>query len=152
MSLADQPMSPEEKREFAKDVLRELFQEVTASKPQPVGSIDSRPIYERTERKPEEYKGDPPTGANGKPANLFSIDRRCQIKGCNIPLQVRRVPNVVWQEDDQRTGGQLIYQWSDVKYFVVCSKHSGVPPLYWDERGRYLEKPHRTIAPRIAEG
>ena len=142
------PMTAEERREFGISILRDLLEGVV-SPAQPVGSVDPRPPYERQKRKVEEYKGDIPTGTGNKPVNDFTIDRWCEI--CHTPIQVKRVTNSVFQQDDHLQGGQIVWLKDDVKAFALCPLCSPVVPLYWDEHGRYLEKPRKTIG-REPEG
>jgi hypothetical protein len=100
-----------------------------------------KPAYTRPQREPEMYKGEPPQyGPDNKTPQVFPLQRTCGIEEidqktkkkikCQMKLQVIRVKNQVFERDESGYGGQLIYDERDIRQYVTCPIHGGLPPLY----------------------
>lgn len=93
----------------------------------------------RPSRKAELYKGEPPQSNDGKTPQVFGIQKKCELEDtdkqgkkfkCQQKLQVVRVKNQVFEKDESGFGGQLNYDDKDVRQYVTCPIHGGLPVGY----------------------
>ena len=99
-------------------------------------------------RKPELYTGEPPQSDDGKTRMEFVIQKKCEMEDwdkknkrfkCQQRLHVIRVKNQVLERDESGFGGQLNYDDKDIRQYVVCPIHGGLP-LADNEKGTRFDK------------
>ena len=96
-----------------------------------------KPKYAKPLRTMQIYKGEPPQDKDGKIPQEFVIQERCNLEfvnpktekkqKCNQKLHVVRVKHQKFESDDSGYGGQLIYDEKDIRQYVVCPDHGGLP-------------------------
>lgn len=105
-----------------------------------IGSVNTGPQVEvkpKFLREVKLYLGEPPQGSDGKVPMQFQIQERCGLKDdagkCSMKLIVARVKNAKFETDENRGGGQLIYDEKDVHQYIYCPKHGPFPagPNHW---------------------
>ncbi len=93
----------------------------------------------RPARKAELYKGEPPQSNDGKMPQVFTIQQKCGLAdvdrqgkkfNCAQKLQVVRVKNQVFEKDESGFGGQLNYDDKDIRQYITCPIHGGLPTGY----------------------
>lgn len=100
-----------------------------------------KPAYVKPTREMEIYKGEPPMyGPDNKVPQVFPLQRKCEIEDidqktkkktkCEQKLQVIRVKNQFFQKDESGYGGQLIYDDKNIRQYVTCPIHGGLPVNY----------------------
>ena|SRR5579864_4370742 len=106
----------------------------------PVIDKPKPPAYVKPQRLPELYTGEPPQTNDGKTPQTFTIQKKCELDDvdqrtkkkfkCQQRLQVVRVKNQVFEKDESGYGGQLIYDEKDMRQYVTCPIHGGIPTGY----------------------
>ena len=81
----------------------------------------------------EIYNGDPPAGMDGKVPKQWRINKKCGFmdtktgKKCDIDLWVVRVMRTTFEHDTYGFGGQLNYDERQIRQYIYCPHHDGVP-------------------------
>jgi hypothetical protein len=102
-----------------------------------VSTTDLPKVKQHPTREPELYKGEPPQNDDGKTRIEWVLaSEKCKVKDwdrknkeftCSQKLHVVRVKNQIFEKDESGAGGQLNYDDHDVRQYLICPIHGGLP-------------------------
>ena len=108
--------------------------------PNEVAKRDTRPPWERWQRKVTIYTKEPPS-YDGRLQTSFKTTEKCAVPDerdksgkCQNFLIATRAVNFHPLWDETHTGMQLEYDFKDFRYYLFCYKHGPFPagPDHWD--------------------